>query len=178
MLSLMLQVQIEHNHNEKMNIRGFVPPRNAIQAEAAIDISASPEYVASLYRNVEKWGETFPATIASARITNYGTNWKEIDVEHKKERRVPNTLIDLSDNEIALKESKRKFSASFINRFEPASDGTHYVIRAYIRLKGIYRLLKPLLKGYVRRQAIKQMKTYVLSPLKAAAEKRLPYGPE
>ena len=94
-------------------------------------------------------------------------------MEHKKEGHVPNTLIDLSDTEIALEESKRKFSASFINRFEPASDGTHYVIRAYISPKGIYKLLRPLLKGYVRRQAIQQMRNYVLTPLKTAAEMSL-----
>ena len=85
---------------------------------------------------------------------------------------MPNTLIFLSDTAIALTESKHRFHASFLNQFEPgANGGTHYVIKAYIRLKGIYNVFKPLLKGYVRQQALTQMKNYVLEPLKIAAEK-------
>lgn len=159
------------NRVRKGQIREFTPPRNAIQAEAAIHISASPDHVARIYRDVEKWGNTFPATITSARITRSGKNWKQIEVKHKHEGRVPNTLIDLSDTEIALEESKRKFNASFLNRFELASGGTCYVVRAYISLKGIYRVLQPLLKGYIRRRTIEQMRTYVLAPLKLSAEK-------
>jgi hypothetical protein len=164
---------IEHLNKDLMNTRGFVPPPDGIQAEATIDISALPTYVASLYRDIEKWGDTFPATIASARIIRSGKNWKEIEVKHKQEGRVSNTLIDLSETEIALEESKKKFNASFLNRFEASAIGTRYVIRAYISPKGIYKLLRPLLKGYVRRQAIQQMRNYVLTPLKTAAEMSL-----
>lgn len=154
----------------------FVPLQNAIQAEAAIDIDAPPEQVAAVYRDVEKWGETFPATIERAQITQAGDNWKQIQVTHKLEGCVPNTLIDLSDTEIGLEESKKKFDASFLNHFLPAADGgTRYVIHAYVHLKGIYSVLKPFLKGYVRRQMLRQMQRYVLDPLKAAAEKNLSF---
>ena len=61
----------------------FVPPQNAIQTEAAIDIDAPPEQVAAVYRDVEKWCETFPATIEWAQITQTGDNWKQIQVAHK-----------------------------------------------------------------------------------------------
>ncbi len=159
-----------------MDIREFVPSPDAIQVEAAIDISASPRCVASIYRDVEKWGDTFPLTIASAHIAGSGKNWKQIEVEHKQAGRVPNTLIELSDTEIVLEERKKKFSASFLNRFEPTGGGTRYVIQAYISLNGIYQFLKPLLTGYVRRQAIKQIRNHVLAPLKTAAEKGLQFG--
>jgi hypothetical protein len=156
-----------------MLMREFVIPEKAIEEEAAINITAPAERVAAVYRDVEKWEETFPATIAAARITQSGENWKEIEVQHKEEGRVPNTLIDLSETEIALQESKKKFNASFLNRFErTVNGGTHYVIHAYISPKGIYKLLKPFLVGYVHRQALRQMKSYVLEPLKATAEKQ------
>lgn len=153
-------------------MREFRPDPHAIQAEAAVDIAAPPERVAALYRNVEKWAETFPATIAYAHVIETGSNWEKIEVSHKKEGRVPNTLIFLSDTAIGLEESKKRFDASFLNTFEPnANGGTHYVVTAYISLKGIYKVLRPLLVPYVRQQALKQMKSYVLNPLKTAAEK-------
>jgi hypothetical protein len=158
-------------------VREFVIPANAIRAQAAIDIAASPEHSAAVYRNIEKWNETFPATIEHARVVETGDNWKEIEVAHKKEGRVPNTLIFLSDTEIGLEERKHAFNASFLNQFEPAPHGgTHYVITAYISLNGIYKVLKPFLKSYVHRQALKQMKSYVLDPLKRAAEKKHTQG--
>lgn len=153
----------------------FVPPQNAIRAQASIDIAALPERVAAVYRDVEKWGETFPATIERARVIESGDNWKQIEVSHRMEGRVPNTLIFLSDTEIWLEESKKRFDAAFLNRFQPADGGgTHYIITAYISLKGIYKVLEPFLTGYVRRRALEQMKNYVLQPLKTAAEKERP----
>lgn len=153
-------------------MREFQVPENAIKIETAIDIAAPPEYVASLYRDVEKWGETFPATIEKARVIKTGENWKEIEVDHKQEGCVPNTLFELSPTEIGLQESKQRFNASFVNKFESTpGSGTHYVICAYISPKGIYKFLKPIIKGYVRRQSLKSVKNYVMDPLKTAAEK-------
>ena len=153
-------------------MREFVIPQDAIEEEAAINIAAPPERVAAVYRDVEKWGDTFPATIESAHVIKTGDNWKQIEVDHKQAGRVPNTLIDLSPTEIGLTESKRKFNARFLNRFERAANGsTHFVIHAYISPKGIYKVLKPLLVGYVHRQILEQVKSYVLEPLKAVVEK-------
>ncbi len=150
----------------------FKPDPKSIWTQAAIDIDAAPERVAAIYRDVERWGDTFPATIERAKIITTGENWKEIEVTHKQAGQVSNLLIDLARNEIGLEESKSKFDASFLNRFEPrANGGTHYVIDGYIRPKGIYRLLKPFLQGYVRRQTLRQMQNYVLEPLKRAAER-------
>jgi hypothetical protein len=152
-------------------MREFKPNPKAIWTQAAIDIDAPPDRVAAVYRDVDRWGETFPATIESARITRRGENWKEIEVTHRQEGTVLNLLIDLAGDEIGIQESKRKFDASFRNRFEPGADGgTHYVIDGYIVPKGFYRLLKPFLTGYVRRHTFRQMQNYVLEPLKRAAE--------
>jgi hypothetical protein len=155
--------------------REFQLPAHAIETEASILIAAPPEQVASVYRNVEKWGDTFPATIEHAKIIKTGDHWKEIEVAHKQEGCVPNTLFDLSETEIGLKESKHKYNAAFLNQFEPAPNGgTRYIIHGYIYLKGIYKVLKPFLTGYVRRQSLKSMQAYVLDPLKNAAEKKAP----
>jgi hypothetical protein len=150
----------------------FAPPHDAIRVQDAIDISAPPGRVAALYCEVEKWGATFPATIERAEATETGSNWKHILVTHRMEGRVPNTLTFLSDTEIGLEESKKRFDACFLNQFNPGSNGgTHYVITAYIRLNGIYKALRPFIKGVVRWRAHNQMKRYVLDPLKTAAEK-------
>lgn len=149
----------------------FNPPGDAIRAQAAIDIAALPEQVAAVYRDVEKWDETFPATIQRAQVIETGANWQKIEVTHKTEGCVPNTLIFLSSTEVGLEESKRRFNANFLNRFEPEAGGaTHYVISAYISLKGVYKILKPLIAGYVRQKTLEQMENYVLVPLKKAAE--------
>lgn len=160
------------NHRNHGNRRDFILRQEAIQAEAAIDIAAPPERVAAVYCDVERWGETFPATIESARVTQSGENWKQILVMHKMEGQVPNTLIEISATEIGLEESKKKFNASFLNRFAPGMEGqTHYIVHASIRLKGIYRLLKPFISGYVRRRALRQLRHFVLEPMKTAAER-------
>jgi hypothetical protein len=146
--------------------------RDAVEVQAAIDIAAPPEHVAALYRDVETWHETFSVTIEQARITATGENWKQVEVTHRTEGKVPNTLIFLSETEIALEESKQRFNAVFLNQFLPmAQRRTHYMITAYITLKGIYRIMKPFVEHYVHRQALKQMGQYVLAPLKTAAEK-------
>ena len=124
-----------------------------------------------MYCAVDQWDEIFPATIAAARVTETGSNWQRIEVTHKIEGRVANTLIVLSDTVIALEESKRRFDASFLNQFQPAAHGgTRYVITAHIRLKSILRTFQSLLAGYVRRKAREQMRQYVLEPLKTAVE--------
>lgn len=152
-------------------MREFNPSPHAIKSQAAIDIAAPPASVAALYCAVEKWGETFPATIEKAQVIQRGDNWEQIEVSHKREGRVPNTLIFLSATEVGLEESKKRFDAKFLNGFEPGvGGGTHYVITAYISPKGIYRVLKPFLRAYVQRQTLNQMTNYVLAPLKTAAE--------
>ena len=152
-------------------VRAFRVPAGTVHAAVSILIAAPPERAAAVYRAVERWGEIYPGTIASARIVRAGDGWKDILVVHKQEGLVPNTLFELSETEIGLEEHKKKFDAWFINRFLPAANGgTQYSIGGYIRLKGLYRLLAPLLERYVRRRMVKSMRAYVLDPLKIAAE--------
>ena len=154
-----------------MAIQEFIPPADPIQVQAAIVIAVPPQHVAAIYRDLETWHETFSATIEQARITETGDNWKQVEVIHRMEGQVPNKLIFLSETEIALEESKKQFDAVFLNQFLPlAQRGTYYTLTAYIMLKGVYKLLKPFLQGYIRRRAIEQMSRYVLEPLKRAAE--------
>ena len=151
--------------------REFAPSQGAIQTQAEIHIAGPPRHVAALYRDVEKWGQTFPATIERARVIDSGENWQQIEVRHKLEGYVPNMLIFLSDTEIGLEESKKKYNSSFLNEFKTAANGTtHYVITSFVSLKGIYKVLKPFLQNYVRRQSLLQMRRYVLEPLKTAVE--------
>jgi hypothetical protein len=107
-----------------------------------------------------------------AHIIKTGDNWQRVDVLHRIEGHIMNELIFLSQTEIALKENKRQFRAGFLNQFlSVARCETRYVITAYISLKGIYKMLRPVLEAYVRKQALKQINQYVLEPFKKAAEK-------
>lgn len=149
----------------------FSIPASAIHAAASVYIAAPPEQAAAVYRAVDQWGEIFPATVAGARIARSGDRWQDILVAHKQAGSVPNRLFDLSETEVGLEEHKKKFDAWFTNRFLPAANGgTQYSICGYLRLKGIYRLLAPLLKHTVRRRMVKSMRAYVLDLLKRAAE--------
>jgi len=148
------------------------PPPHGIHVHAAIHIQAQPEVVAAIYCDVDKWGMTFPATIERARIVSTNGTRQQVEVTHKMEGIVPNTLIRCSPTQLWLEESKHKFSAGFLNEFKAAPDGgTDYEITAYVRPRGAYRLLEPFLKAYVRKRALAQMRAYVLEPLKAAAER-------
>jgi hypothetical protein len=156
-------------------MRKFEIPRNAIQAEASIEIDAPPERAAQIYLDVDKWGQTFPATINRARVVKAGDNWKQIEVDHKTEGHVPNTLTVISANEIGLEENKKLFDASFLNRFEPNGNSrTCYTVKAFVGLNSPYKYFKPFLIGYVRRRALNMVRNYVLKPLKVAAENKLP----
>lgn len=147
-------------------------PPNAIHVHAAIHIEAQPELVAAIYRDVDRWGTTFPATIEKARVISTNGTRQQVEVTHKTEGIVSNTLIRRSPTQLWLEENKHKFSASFLNEFKAAANGgTNYEITAHVRPKGAYRLLEPFLKAYVRRRALTQIRAYVLEPLKAAAER-------
>ena len=149
----------------------FVLPVDGIQTRVSIEINAAPKQVADVYCDVSRWHTTFPATIEHARVVNTGANWQQIEVSHKQEGRVPNTLFFLSDTTIGLTERKKHFDATFLNQFEAAdNETTHYVITSYVKLRGLYRVLRPFLVHYVQRRSRDQMRAYVLEPLKAAVE--------
>ena len=90
-----------------------------------------------------------------------------VEVDHRTAGRAINVIRPLSARIIELEEHKPKYDATFVNRFEPAEDGTRYTVVADIRLRMPYALLAPFVKGYVRRI----VRRYVLEPMRDAAER-------
>ena len=134
-------------------------------AEASIIIRAPQARVIQLYRDYQSWPQVFPATIRSVHLVRTAGNQTELEIDHR-EGKVPNIMTEVSPERLDLWEAKRSFEASFVNRFEAVPEGTRYTVVADISLKGVARLLGPVLGGYVRRQ----IRRYVLLPMRAAAE--------
>jgi hypothetical protein len=133
--------------------------------KSSIIIHAPQARVAQLYRDYSNWAQLFPATIHNTHLVRAEGNRTELAIDHR-EGLVPNIMTVISANRIDLWESKHGYDANFVNLFEEIPEGTRYTVLADIRLKGIRRLLSPLLKGYIRRQIMR----YVLMPMKTAAE--------
>jgi hypothetical protein len=89
-------------------------------------------------------------------------------VQHRKEGRMLNVLTTRGPEVVELREYKRRFDATFVNRFEPAPEGTRYTIDATVRLALPYALLAPLLCGVVERS----LRRFTLEPMRVAAERR------
>jgi Polyketide cyclase / dehydrase and lipid transport len=127
-------------------------------------IHAPQPLVVEIYRDYKNWPKFFP-TIATVRLLREETNKTTLELDHR-EGHVINILTVISEEEIRLEEVKKKFDATFFNRFEAVNEDTRYTLTGDISLKGIYKLFAPLLRGYVR----KQMTEFVLEPVKHYAE--------
>ena len=90
-----------------------------------------------------------------------------VDVVHVAGH-VTNLLRRVSLTEIELREFKRRYDATFVNRFIPERDGMRYTLTAAVRIKWPYALAEPILKPLV----CARMRRYVIEPLKRAAERR------
>ena len=134
--------------------------------DLSIIINKPPEIVKAIYLNYPNWHKTFALTISSAQLVKKAGGTLYILVHHKKEGFVQNELTALSKDVIVLKERKAKYNAIFYNHFQSHADRTIYRVEALIYLKGIFRLLKPI----VRIMAKRRIQTFVLSPLKKASE--------
>jgi hypothetical protein len=75
-------------------------------------------------------------------------------------------LTDCSDGVVVLREFKRRFNATFVNRFVRLQAGTRYTIDAEVRLKPPFSIFAPLLRGVVDRA----LRRYTMEPLRVAAE--------
>ena len=95
-----------------------------------------------------------------------------VEVDRRTEGAVVNVIRPLSPTTIALDEFKRRFDATFINRFDPIDDGTRYTVDADVRFRMPLAILGPLVRPIVKRR----LRRYVLDPMRAAAE-RAGYSP-
>lgn len=137
-----------------------------LHAREEIVVHAPPSAVAALYRDYAGWPKLFPATIRGVRLLRIENGRTHLEIDHR-EGKVLNVMTDVSDARIDLWEAKRRYDATFINRFEPTAEGTRYAVEAAIELKGAARLLAPVLGPLVRRQ----LRRYVLEPVRRAAER-------
>jgi hypothetical protein len=138
------------------------------RVEAAILIRAPWTRVAALYRDWQGWPRLFSATIRGVRLVRSAPGRTELEIDHR-EGVVPNVLTEVAPDRVDLWESKRRYQATFVNRFEPVGNDTRYVLVAEVRLQGpagLAALLGPILRWYIRHQ----MRHYVLEPMRRAAE--------
>ncbi len=142
-----------------------------LRVEAAIDIRAPRDQVMEIYLDVERWGRTFAPTIRSAHILEERGGWRLIQVDHRQEGLVCNRLC-VGGGEVVVEEGKAHFDGVFRNEFIEAGDGagTRLRVTGSLRFKGAYRLLALLAPGFVRREARKRLRVYVLERMRIASE--------
>ena len=144
---------------------------DVVRTSVQVTIHAPPERVMATFLDYARWPDIFPLTIAGTELVRRRSpSVLEVMVHHRKEGRVLNVLTIRGPEVVELREFKRRFDATFVNRFEPAADGegggTRYTIDAEVRMKPPYALLAPLLRGVVERA----LRRYTLEPMRAAAE--------
>jgi hypothetical protein len=140
-----------------------------VRTVVSADINAAPERLTALYADYSRWPQLFPATIRGVRLLADDGQRKTIEVDHASEGKVINIMLLVSPHEIRLEEFKRRFDARFINRFEAAGHGTRYSIVAEVQLKGVARVLGPLVTPIVNAR----LNRFVLEPMRTAAESGL-----
>ena len=136
-----------------------------LKVETAITVRAPVTTVRDLYADYAGWPALFP-TIKGVRLVDQRGSTAVLDIDHV-EGHVINELT-VSGNEIRLWEVKRHYDALFVNQFHAVPEGTGFVVHGEIHLKGAARLLRPVLRHFVRQQ----MERWQLQPVKAAAEAR------
>jgi len=141
-----------------------------VHTTEAITIAAHPDLLVALYLDYERWPELFPATIRGVRILGRNDSEATVEVDHRTEGRVMNVVRQRAPHEIELRERKPRYSATFVNRFDAAGDGTLYTVIADVRLAMPYALLAPV-AGLIVRRAVRR---HVLEPMRAAAERVAP----
>ena len=127
-------------------------------------IKAPRQTVLDVYADYASWPRLFP-TIRGVRLLRREGPKLVLEVDHV-EGRVLNELVVRPPDQLDLREEKRRYDARFLNRFENVPDGARFTARGELHLKGWARLLRPFLRGYVRRQ----MQRLQLQPVKAEAE--------
>src|SRR5262245_17410316 len=139
-----------------------------IHALVSEHVDATAVDVRALYGNPENWRMLFPGTIEGARVLRRDDEKTVVEVDHV-EGRVTNILRDVSPTRIELRESKRRYDATFLNDFVPEGRGMRYTLTASVSLRWPYRLLEPFMRRLIRAR----LRRYVVEPLKRAAEATL-----
>ena len=145
-------------------------PWGTVRVRETLAIRSAPQELAALYLDYPNWPRLFPATIRGVRWIGDDGRDIMVEVDHRAEGRVVNIIRPISSTVIALDEFKPRFDATFVNRFEPAVDGTRYVLDAEIRFRLPFALIAPLVRWIVRRR----MRRFVLEPMRDAAEPERP----
>lgn len=128
-------------------------------------IRAPWQRVAAVYADHEGWPRVFPETIRGVRLVReYGAD-RTLEIDHV-EGRVVNEMHVVARNEIVLAEWKRRYTARFTNRFDPAPGGTLYTLVADVKLRGPLQVLAPIAGPIVR----SRMRRFVVDPLRDAVE--------
>jgi len=135
-----------------------------MRLQESIDIAAPPEQVSQLFQDWARWPSIYP-TIRGTSLVGVEDGQVVIDVDHV-EGHVRNTLQQLSPTDVLLREDKHTYRATFENRFAPDGVGTRYTVTGDIHLRGLRRLVGPLIHPRIRRM----MRRYQLEPLKQVAE--------
>jgi hypothetical protein len=138
---------------------------NVIHAAISEHVNAKADDVRALYADPHNWAAVFSKTIKAANILRREAAATIVEVDHA-EGRVSNILRHVSPTRIELRELKRRYDATFLNDFVSEDDGMRFTLTASVFLKWPYRLAEPLLKPLV----LRQMRRYVVVPLKRAAE--------
>lgn len=139
-----------------------------IRAIVSEHLNARANEVRALYADPHNWATVFSNTIRAAHVLRHEADMTVVEVEHV-EGRVTNILRDVSPTRIELREFKRRYDAIFLNDFTPDGDGMRFTLTALVLVKWPYRLVEPLLKPLV----LRNMRRYVVEPLKRAAGDRL-----
>ena len=135
-----------------------------LHVEVTTTVKAPRRTVLDVYADYAGWPRLFP-TISGVRLLRREGERLVLEVDHV-EGRVVNELLVRPPGTLELWEEKRRYDARFSNRFEAIPGGTRFTVRDDIDLKGWARLLRPFLRGYVRRQ----VERLQLRPVTAEAE--------
>lgn len=136
----------------------------SMRVSASTLVSAPPETVFKVYADYDMWPRIF-VLVKAVRLLRYEGSRMVLELDHA-EGKVLNVVELSPPTELRLWEVKRRYDALFVNRFMPAPEGTRFTVTGHIRLKGFARMLRPILRGWVRRRMTKLQ----LWPVKAAAE--------
>jgi hypothetical protein len=142
------------------------PGAQPVHVEAVRNVHASPDELMALYLDFARWPRLFPATIRGADLVAIDGATATIAVDHAKDGTVYNTVTVVGPNAVALEEEKERYTAHYLNHFDPAPEGCRYRLIADIELRGRWRVLRWLVPAIARRQ----MQRYILEPMQRAAE--------